>query len=205
MTPIEQTPDPEHSSTAGADAAMDLTGKLLIAMPGMGNPRFEHSVIYVCAHSEEGAMGLIVNKPSPDIKLRELLEQLEVQVDAGLPRMPVHFGGPVEHARGFVLHSPDFTSAAHSLEVDERFRMTGTLDILEAIGRGLGPERAILALGYAGWGEGQLEDEIAQNAWLTCDATPELVFGEADDSKWEAALGTLGVSALTLSSEAGHA
>ena len=150
-------------------------------------------------------MGLIINKPSPDIAMRDLLEQLELGVAPGLPQMPVHFGGPVEHARGFVLHSPDFTSAAHSLRVDARFRMTGTLDILEAMGQGNGPERAILALGYAGWGEGQLESEIAQNAWLTCDASPELVFGAADEGKWEAALGTLGVSALSLSSEAGHA
>ena len=192
------------SGSAPDGAALDLTGKLLIAMPGMGDPRFEHAVVYLCAHSDEGAMGLIINKPTADIHFRDLLKQLDLPVSPEVPAIPVHFGGPVEHARGFVLHSADFTSKAQSLDVDEGIRMTGTLDVLEAMGRGFGPDKALMALGYAGWGPGQLEGEIAQNAWLTCDASADLIFG-SDDGKWEAALAVLGVSALSLSSAAGRA
>ncbi|WP_269801328.1 YqgE/AlgH family protein [Roseovarius salinarum] len=184
---------------------IDLTGKLLIAMPGMGDPRFEHSVVFVCAHSDEGAMGLIVNKPTGDLQLRELLEQLSIDAGAQTPEMAVHLGGPVEHGRGFVLHERGYESSISTLEVDADFAMTATLDILEDIAAGRGPWRAIMALGYAGWGPGQLEAELAQNGWLTCEADKRLVFDTPDGEKWEAALKTLGISALTLSADAGHA
>ncbi len=184
---------------------MDLTAKLLIAMPGMGDPRFERSVVFMCAHSPEGAMGLIINKPMVDLKLSELVEQLEIG-DGGCKRdRVVHYGGPVEPGRGFVLHSADYSSAISTLEVDERFGMTATLDILEELAEGRGPRDAIMALGYAGWGPGQLEDEILANGWLTCEASAELVFATPDATKWEAALKTLGVDALTLSAAAGRA
>ncbi|MCA0962727.1 YqgE/AlgH family protein [Salipiger bermudensis] len=183
----------------------DLTGKILIAMPGMGDPRFEHSVIYLCAHSEEGAMGLIVNKPSADVSMGALLEQLSITPAPGLGPRQVHFGGPVEMGRGFVLHSPDYMSGLTTLQVNDGFSMTGTLDVLETIARGDGPAQWMAMLGYAGWGPGQLEEELAANGWLVCDATPDLIFETADASKWEAALNSMGVSAHLLSAEGGTA
>lgn len=184
---------------------MNLTGKLLIAMPGMGDPRFDHSVIFLCEHSEKGAMGLIVNKPVGDLPFPQLLEQLEIAVGPGAEGTRVHFGGPVESGRGFVLHSADYDSALGTLSVDDDFAMTATLDVLEDISAGSGPEKALLALGYAGWGPGQLEEEIAQNGWLTADATPEIVFSRENITKWERALKQLGVDAITLSATAGRA
>jgi len=184
---------------------MDLTGQLLIAMPGMGDPRFDHSVIFLCAHSDEGAMGLIANKPTTDISLTDLLEQLQIESGPSVRPMPVHFGGPVENGRGFVLHEHGYASSISTLEVSEAFSMTATLDILEDMARGEGPAQAIVALGYAGWGPGQLEAEIAQNGWLICPATRDLVFGTPDVRKWEAALTAIGVSPLTLSASAGRA
>lgn len=182
-----------------------LDGQLLIAMPGMVDPRFDKSVVFMCAHSEDGALGLIVNKPSDELRFENLLEQLEI--DAGAPQrdIRVHFGGPVENERGFVLHSGDYTVDEATLQVTDAFGMTATLDVLEALARGDGPSSALLALGYAGWGPGQLEDEILQNGWLTCAADPDLVFGADDTTKWQAALNTLGVDPVTLSSTAGHA
>ena len=187
------------------DDSPQLDGKLLIAMPGMGDPRFEKAVIFMCAHSEDGALGLIVNKPAPELQFSSLLEQLEIDVGAPRRDIRVHFGGPVEHGRGFVLHSGDYQSEASTLHVSEGFGMTATLDVLEELARGHGPSSALLALGYSGWGPGQLESEILSNGWLTCDAAPEIVFGENDDSKWTAALKSMGVDALMLSSEAGRA
>ena len=184
---------------------LDLTGKLLIAMPGMGDPRFEASVVFLCSHSDEGAMGLIVNKPAPEVPLTELLEQLDIAPAApGLDR-PVHFGGPVEGGRGFVLHSPDYGSQIHTLQVTPEIGMTATLDVLEDIGRGAGPEKALMLLGYAGWRPGQLESELGQNGWLTADASADLVFEVPDDRKWGAALKTLGVEPVMLSGDAGRA
>ncbi|MDF1718104.1 MAG: YqgE/AlgH family protein [Antarcticimicrobium sp.] len=185
---------------------MDLTGKLLIAMPEMGDPRFEHSVVFLCSYGDDGAMGLIVNKPAGDVRLSDLLAQLDIKPDTPeRGNMRVHFGGPVETARGFVLHSDGYDANLHSMKVSEGFSMTATLDILEDIATGQGPERAQLMLGYAGWGPGQLESEIAMNGWLTTDADADLVFGLPDDAKWEAALKTLGVDSLTLSATAGRA
>ncbi len=188
--------DQEHTS---------LDGQLLIAMPGMGDPRFEKSVIFLCAHSEDGALGLIVNKPSEQVSFRHLLDQLNLGVGEPQRDIRVHFGGPVENERGFVLHSADYATEAATLRVSDRFGMTATLDVLEEIAKGDGPSSALLALGYSGWGPGQLEDEILQNGWLTCDADPDLVFGSDDAGKWEAALKTLGIDPLLLSSSAGRA
>ena len=182
-----------------------LEGKLLIAMPGMGDPRFDRSVIFMCAHSADGALGLIVNKPTPELSFSNLLKQLEINLPGMSRDVQVHFGGPVERTRGFVLHSGDFVSDASTIQVSEGFGMTATLDIMEALAGNEGPRDALLALGYSGWGPGQLEAEILQNGWLTCDATRALVFEEDDDTKWTAALATLGVDALTLSADAGRA
>ena len=200
--------DTDPSSTGrplGQADRLDLTGKLLIAMPAMGDVRFARAVVLICAHSEDGAMGLIINKPVADLSLRGLLDQVGITMSPGLHDRPVHFGGPVEHARGVVLHSGDYRSRITTLPVAEMFGMTATVDVLEDMGAGHGPDRAIVALGYAGWGPGQLEGELAQNGWLTVDATPDLVFGTPDAGKWEAALRRLGVDALALSSAAGRA
>lgn len=184
---------------------MDLNGKLLIAMPGMGDPRFAQSVVLMCAYSGDGAMGLIINKASGDLRLRDLMEQLSIPIHADMTDRLVHFGGPVESGRGFVLHERGYNSSISTMEIGEDFAMTATLDILEDLGEGRGPARAIIALGYAGWGPGQLEAEIARNGWLTCDASPALVFDTANHSKWGDALKSLGIDALTLSSDAGRA
>lgn len=188
-----------------ADAITDLTGQMLIAMPGMPDPRFDHSLIYLCAHSSDGAMGLIVNKPSAEMNFETLIDQLPIDNTGDLKGIRVHFGGPVEVGRGFVLHSPDFQSDMTTLQVDDAFAMTATLDVLESIAQGTGPEKRLIVLGYAGWGPGQLEREIAQNGWLVCDARSDLVFDTHDGDKWAAALGSLGISPLALSSEGGRA
>jgi putative transcriptional regulator len=188
-----------------AFSTMDLTGKILIAMPGMGDPRFEHSVVFVCSHTEDGAMGLIVNK-STDLKLADLLTQLDIRPKSPSEgQMPVYFGGPVETARGFVLHSPDYESSLHSMVVSDLFSMTATLDILEDIALGTGPDRALMMLGYAGWGPDQLESEISANGWLTSDADIGLIHAAPEIDKWSAALQALGVDPLSLSASAGHA
>lgn len=183
----------------------ELAGKLLIAMPDMGDPRFVRSVIFMCAHSDDGGMGLIINRQWPDLGLAALLEQLEIPQTGQIRDIPVHHGGPVEQQRGFVLHSPEYSCPEGTLRVNSQFHMTATLRVLEDMARGLGPARALLALGYAGWGPGQLEYEIGQNGWLTCEPTDNLVFGVADNDKWSAALGLLGIDPLLLSATAGHA
>jgi len=186
-------------------AELDLDGKLLVAMPGMGDPRFEKSVILICAHSAEGAMGLIVNRPTPDLSFGSLLEQLSI------PRAPegrdirVHIGGPVERGRGFVLHSGDYAGGPATMRIEGGYGMTATLDVLEALARGEGPSRALLALGYSGWGPGQVEDEIRANGWLVVESSADLVFSPDDAGKWAAALKRLGIDPLTLSAAAGRA
>lgn len=151
-------------------------------------------------------MGLIVNKPMDGLSFYDLLTQLDISRAPGAREIRVHFGGPVEHARGFVLHSGDYGQARETtLRVDSRFAMTATLDVLEDIAGGNGPRQALLALGYAGWGPGQLEDEIQQNGWLTCEAAPDLVFGGTDATKWERAIRSLGIDPLLLSAAAGRA
>jgi len=185
--------------------SMDLSGKFLIAMPGMGDRRFERSVILLCRHSGQGAMGLIVNKPRPDLAFPALLEQVGLDCAPDSREIRVHFGGPVELGRGFVLHSDDYHTQPATLDVAEGFALTGTMDILEALAKGEGPRDVLVALGYAGWGPGQLEAEILHNAWLTCDAPPELVFSGDANAKWGAALGLLGIDPVMLSAAAGRA
>lgn len=184
---------------------INLTGKLLIAMPQMGDTRFATSVIYVCAHTPEGAMGLIVNKPVPMLRMDDLLEQLDIEAGDGSAGVGVHFGGPVEHGRGFVLHSSDYLSHGATMAVDDDFAMTGSRDILADIASGQGPHYRLLALGYAGWGPGQLEDEIAANGWLNCEADPEIIFNHDDGDKWQAALRSMGIAPHLLSGQAGRA
>jgi putative transcriptional regulator len=189
--------------TDGEPAFLD--GQLLIAMPAMGDMRFARAVIFLCAHSADGAMGLIVNKPAPELRFPDLLRQLKIPLEADLADMRVHFGGPVEHGRGFVLHSAEYSVKGASLRVNPTFVMTATVDVLQDLARGAGPQRAILALGYSGWGPGQLEGEIQANGWLTAPADAELVFGPHDADKWEAALRSLSIDPRLLSSEGGRA
>jgi putative transcriptional regulator len=189
-----------------------LDGQMLIAMPTMRDERFARSVIYVCAHSSEGAMGIVVNQPAPNIRFSELLVQLEVIPAAELIQLPpragvikVLKGGPVETGRGFVLHSSDFVIENSTLPIDDGICLTATLDILKAIARGEGPQSAVLALGYAGWAPGQLESEIQENGWLHCTADPELIFGPDIDGKYGRALRKIGIEPGKLSSQSGHA
>jgi putative transcriptional regulator len=189
-----------------------LDGQLLIAMPVMGDPRFERSVIYLCAHSSEGAMGIIVNRPAGSIDFPELLVQLDIIKKADQIKLPenaetlkVLKGGPVETGRGFVLHSSDFFIEDATLKIDAGICLTATVDILKAIAKGAGPKHAILALGYAGWAPGQLETEIQGNGWLHCAPDSDLIFGTDIGAKYEKALKKIGIDLGMLSSEAGHA
>lgn len=182
-----------------------LSGQMLIAMPSIGDPRFDRAVIYICAHSEDGALGIMVNRRAANVSRKDLMAQLEIDCAPDAASGPVYFGGPVETGRGFVLHSSDWKAPETTLEVDGGISMTSTVDILRAIAGGEGPARSMIALGYAGWGEGQLEDELRQNGWLTCDAEEAIIFGEDDDGKWTAALATLGIDPLMLSATGGTA
>ncbi|HEX3708371.1 MAG TPA: YqgE/AlgH family protein [Pseudolabrys sp.] len=189
-----------------------LDGQMLIAMPAMNDERFTRSVIYVCAHSREGAMGIVVNQPAGNIKFPDLLVQLEVipaaeriELTNKAEDIKVLKGGPVETGRGFVLHSADFFIENSTLPIDEGICLTATLDILKAIAHGNGPDSAILALGYAGWAPGQLEHEIQENGWLHCAADPELIFGTDTGGKYEKALRKIGIDLGMLSSDSGHA
>jgi putative transcriptional regulator len=189
-----------------------LDGQMLIAMPSMRDERFARSVIYVCAHSSEGAMGIVVNQPAANINFPDLLVQLDVIPAADLIQLPgragsvkVLKGGPVETGRGFVLHSADFFIENSTLPIDEGICLTATLDILKAIARGDGPASALLALGYAGWAPGQLEQELAQNAWLTVQASPQVIFDLPAEDRLPAAMGLLGIDFASLSEQAGHA
>lgn len=184
---------------------MNLNGKILIAMPAMGDTRFEKSVILICSHSAAGAMGVILNKPLPGLKFRTLLDQLKLEAGPALREIPVQFGGPVESGRGFVLHTPDWTPGEGSLEIEGGYRLTTTLEVLGELAQGRGPDRALLVLGYAGWGEGQLEGEIARSDWLVGEATEELIFSPADNGKWTRALAVMGIDPLVLSASGGRA
>lgn len=180
-----------------------LAGQLLIAMPQMEDPRFSRSVVFMCAHNAEGAMGLVINKTVEQPSMDELVRHLGIEGD-GFGRARVHFGGPVEAGRGFVLHSTDYIEEA-TLLVEGGIGLTATLDILRAIGRGEGPRRKFFALGYAGWGPGQLDAEIQANGWLTVAADDTLLFDSGNDDKWRRAIAKLGVDPFALSGEAGHA
>jgi putative transcriptional regulator len=181
-----------------------FTGQLLIAMPTMGDPRFAQSVIYVCAHTDEGAMGIVVNRPLTSPSFSDLLSQLGVDPVPPARSIRLCQGGPVDHARGFVLHTADWTGDG-SLRVDAQTALTASLDILKAIAAGGGPAQGMLALGYAGWGPGQLEAEFAQNAWLSVSADPALLFDDEHDTKWRRAFAKLKVDPLLLSPSAGRA
>lgn len=189
-----------------------LEGQLLVAMPQLGDDRFNRAIVYVCAHSDEGAMGIVLNKPMNELRFPQLLVQLDIipQDEAiSLPgetdRINVLRGGPVESGRGFVLHTPDFFIDNTTLSVTDNICLTVTVDILRAIAHGKGPDHAALALGYAGWGAGQLETEIQRNDWLTSPADHDLVFDRGFDTKYERALAKLGVDLAMLSTDAGHA
>ena len=200
------------SNTTIARLEDNLEGKLLISMPSIAEGCFARSVVYICAHSKDGAMGLIVNQAAKSIDFSELLEQLEIDElntdttsDAASPSHTVHFGGPVENSRGFVLHSPDYFQASSTVQMNDDFSLTSTPDVLKALMEGSGPENCIVALGYAGWSPGQLENEIRQNGWLYCDASPSIVFGPELEDKYDEALRTLGITSSHLIAEAGHA
>lgn len=188
-----------------------LHGQFLIAMPNMGDARFERTVVFICAHSDDGAMGFVVNRTLESPKFPEFLHQLNLVSDGERDRMrlplrdmPLHSGGPVEPGRGFVLHSSDYVSDS-TLPIDSGISLTATLEILRAIATGRGPQRILVALGYSGWASGQLENEIAANGWLTSAADPAIVFGADHDSKYEKALRRMGIDPVLLSAESGHA
>jgi putative transcriptional regulator len=189
-----------------------LDGQVLVAMPSLADERFAKSVIYLCAHSPEGAMGIVINKPASHIVFRKLLVQLQIIDDGESIRLPagaegieVLQGGPVDKARGFVLHSADFFIKDTTLSIDERMCLTATVDVLRAIAKGEGPHRAALALGYAGWAPGQLETEIRENSWLSSPATPDLIFDTPAEARYDVVMRGLGIDPAMLSSTAGRA
>jgi putative transcriptional regulator len=192
--------DPNAKSNDGF-----LLGKLLIALPGMPDKRFEKSVVFICAHSDQGAMGLIINKPFEGLSFRDLVEKLDVRITANAQDPPVLFGGPVGTGQGFVLHSSDYGRGEATMSVTSEISLTATIDVLRAIAEGTGPEKALFALGYAGWGPGQIESELSSNGWIHCDAKKAILFDLACDEKWRAALATLGADISGLSAEAGRA
>jgi putative transcriptional regulator len=193
----DESPDPDNATPY-------LTGQLLVAMPQMRDPRFAHSVIYMCAHSADGAMGLVVNRRVGSITFDDLLKQLNIGPNKRNDEIRVHFGGPVEQGRGFVLHSSDYLQSG-SLRVDDHVALTATLDILKEMAAGGGPRKSLLALGYAGWGPGQLDAEIQANGWLSVSSDEGLVFDADLEHKWERAIGKIGIDFSMLSGEAGHA
>jgi len=185
-----------------------LAGRLLVAMPGIGDPRFERAVIFLCAHNAEHAMGLAVNRPVAGLSVGSVLKRLKVEVEStiALPEDLVLMGGPVERDRGFVLHTDDYMCPTSSVKVMPGVGLTATPEVLEAIaGHNSRPRRSLLALGYAGWGPGQLEEELLGNTWLTCEADEALIFGDDHAAKWEQALAKIGVSPGRLSSLTGQA
>jgi len=181
-----------------------LEGQLLIAMPNMGDERFQRTVIFMCAHSAQGAMGLVINRLADQIDFKDLLEQLRIEVPAVHRTIPVHSGGPVEAGRGFVLHTTDYRQES-TLQVSEEIGLTATADILKSIASGEGPRHSMLALGYAGWAPGQLDAEIQANGWLHVPADLELLFETDLDAKWANAVRKVGIDPSFLSMDAGHA
>jgi len=189
---------------APATEELTLTGQVLIAMPRMTDPRFNQSVIFICAHTPDGAMGIILNRPLKKPRFSELLAQLEIEPNPPSREIRLCTGGPVDNNRGFVLHSPDWLTEG-SLDVDGRHVLTASMDILQAIAEGGGPRDCLLALGYAGWGAGQLDDEILQNAWLNAPADDSLLFDPNHQSKWQRAMAKLRINPAMLSGDAGRA
>lgn len=193
-------------TTKKTQPATVLEGQVLIAMPNMPDPKFEQSVLFLCAHSEQGAMGLCLNKLVSNITFFDLLRQLRIRPQSRqTSALPVQFGGPVETGRGFVLHSADYRSPETTVAVGDTVGLTATVDVLKAIADGRGPKKAMLALGYAGWGGGQLESEIQRNGWLTCPADETLLFGNNLAGKWEYAIRKLGINPSQLSRDSGRA
>ena len=182
-----------------------LEGKLLIALPGMTDERFAQTVIYMCAHSAKGAMGIVINKPIPGLSFAEVLKQLQIDTKPLVGEFPILYGGPVETGRGFVLHSGDYEGSDSTLPVSEGISLAATLDILRALAEGRGPKQALFALGYAGWAPGQVETEFQRNSWLHCKADPSLVFGVDPEAKWRTALQRLGIGPSGLVADAGRA
>ena len=182
-----------------------LAGQLLIAMPGIGDARFDRTVIYLCQHGPEGAMGLVINRSFNGLGFVELLQQLSLEPDESLPNRPVYAGGPVETGRGFVLHSDDFGLDQNARLVSPGIALSANIEVLQAMAKKEGPRRALVCLGYAGWSPGQLDSELGNNVWLLAPATPSLVFGTSIDQKWPEALATLGIDVAMLSQQAGHA
>lgn len=181
-----------------------MTGQFLVAMPNMPDERFEKSVIFICAHNADGAMGLVINKLIPKVAFSELLNQLDMELPPSSPNVQVHFGGPVETGRGFVLHSNDYNHEG-TLPIDDEVNLTATIDILRAIATGHGPRQCLLALGYAGWAPGQLDAELQANGWLTIPADNAIIFDPDNETKWERAIAKLGITPSMLSMDAGHA
>ncbi len=181
-----------------------LTGKLLLAMPGIGDPRFHHSVIFMCVHDEKGAMGLVINTEVPDVDFKQIIDNIglnsNIEVDLDQLKMPVMSGGPVEGSRGFLLHSPEFTNK-DTIKISPEFSLTGTTDALQEVVKGKGPDHALFILGYAGWGAGQLETELQQNAWLVLDPDPEIVFNHDTGAKWNLALNKMGLDPALLTTD----
>ncbi len=198
--PFDATP-----GGGGGWSGPSLTGKMLIAMPSMGDPRFRRTVIYMCAHSPDGALGLIVNKHAGQISFPDLLEQLDMKCQPGTEHIRVQLGGPVETGRGFILHTDDYTLKNVTMPVRDHVGLTTSVDILRDMAEGRGPVRALVALGYSGWGPGQLEYEIRSNAWLHCDADLELIFSPGLEKKWATALAKIGIDPASLSGESGRA
>lgn len=184
--------------------ALEFTGKLILSMPQIEDSRFDHSVIYICSHREQGSMGIILNKIFDTVTFKDVLKQFELNMDPHYEFVPVHFGGPVETSRGFVLHSNDYFHEG-TLQVTNQISLTATMDILKAIAEGHGPHQFLLSLGYAGWGPGQLEAEIQENSWLVAPAKKHLIFDKNLHTKWRAAMEEIGINSEMLSSETGHA
>lgn len=181
-----------------------LTGQMLVAMPGMADPRFVRSVIYICSHGPSGAMGLVINRLFGAADFPMLLEQLNIDSTPETPEMSVQFGGPVEMGRGFVLHTSDYLHEG-TTRIDDRISVTATIEIIQDIASGKGPSRSLMLLGYAGWGAGQLEEELKSNGWLTVEADEDILFDSDLDSKWDRAMAKMGISPSMLSSLQGNA
>jgi putative transcriptional regulator len=191
-----------------ATGSINLTNQFLIAMPGMAGDTFAGTVIYMCEHTDKGALGLVINKPI-DIKLKNLFEKVELTLDRDdLAEEPVYFGGPVQTERGFVLHERLDSDGGHynsSLKIPGGLEMTTSKDVLEALSNGVGPRKVLVTLGYSGWGAGQLEDEMGRNSWINVSAAPEIIFDTPVEQRYDKALSLLGIDARMLSQEAGHA
>lgn len=196
---------PDKKNTVNSNCY--LAGKLLLAMPVMGDPRFHRAVIFLCAHDVNGAMGLVVNHTLPGVQFKQLLDQLKIasniEIDLRNFTIPILSGGPVEGSRGFLLHSSEFRQS-DTITIDPSFSVTGTIDALKAVAKGEGPEQMLFILGYAGWGAGQLEKELQDNAWLVADPDPDIIFKAQPEQKWERAVQKLGVNPAMLSSAAGR-